>query len=55
LLPDGRLALSASGDDTVKLWDIAAGVPLAVFTADAAVLAVAVAGNDLFIAGSGDG
>jgi WD40 repeat protein len=33
-LPDGRRALSASADKTLKLWDLETGNPLAAFTAD---------------------
>ena len=25
LTPDGRLAVSASGDETLKVWDVASG------------------------------
>ena len=53
-LPDGRRALSASADKTLKLWDLETGNPLAAFTADSDLFAVAVA-NDRFVAGSHDG
>jgi WD40 repeat protein len=51
-LPDGRRALSASADKTLKLWDLETGNPLAAFTADSDLFAVAVAANDRFVAGS---
>ena len=56
-LPDGRRALSASADKTLKLWDLETGNPLADFTADSDLfaVAVAVAANDRFVAGSHDG
>jgi WD40 repeat protein len=37
------------------LWDLETGAELAVFTGDAAITAVAVAHNDLFVAGSANG
>src|ERR1700730_5085840 len=54
-LPDGRPALSASADKTLKLWDLETGDPLAAFTAASDLFAVAVAANDRFVAGSHDG
>jgi WD40 repeat protein len=54
-LPDGRRALSASADKTLKLWDLETGTPLAAFTADSDPFAVATAANDRFVAGSRDG
>jgi WD40 repeat protein len=45
----------ASGDKTLKLWDLETGNPLATFTADSDFFAVAVAANDRFVAGSHDG
>jgi WD40 repeat protein len=39
-LPDGRRALSASADKTLKLWDLETGNPLAAFTADSDLFAV---------------
>ena len=53
-LPDGRPALSASADKTLKLWDLETGNPLAAFTADSDLFAVATAANDRFVAGSHD-
>jgi WD40 repeat protein len=52
-LPDGRRALSASADKPLKLWDLETGNPLAAFTADSDLFAVAA--NDRFVAGSHDG
>ena len=40
-LPDGRRALSASADKTLKLWDLETGNPLAAFTADSDLFAAA--------------
>jgi WD40 repeat protein len=45
-LPDDRRALSASADKTLKLWDLETGNPLAAFTADSDLFAVAVAANN---------
>lgn len=39
-LPDGRRALSASADKTLKLWDLETGNPLAAFTANSDLFAV---------------
>src|SRR5262249_51125314 len=55
VLPDGRRALSGSDDGTLTLWDIAAAEPLAAFTADAGIGAVAIANDALFVAGAADG
>jgi WD40 repeat protein len=41
-LPDVRRALSASADKTLKLWNLETGNPLAAFTADSDLFAVAV-------------
>ena len=54
-LPDGRRALSASADKTLKLWDLETGNPLAALTADSDLFAVAVTANDRLVAGSHDG
>ena len=52
---DGSRALSSSYDATVRLWDLATGERLAEFTADAAVHCMALARDDLIVAGSVDG
>jgi WD40 repeat protein len=39
----GTLAVSGSGDRTVRVWDLASGRLLATFTADASVEAIAAA------------
>jgi WD40 repeat protein len=55
VLPDGRRALSAGSNWTVILWDLESADPIATFVGDAAITAIAVAGEDLFIAGSENG
>jgi WD40 repeat protein len=51
----GARALSGSTDNTLRLWDLATGECLAVYTADGAINCVAVAPDDLVVAGSADG
>jgi WD40 repeat protein len=53
-LPDGRRALSGS-DRMLRLWDLETGECVVTFTGDAPISAVAVAREDLFIAGSANG
>ena len=48
-LPDGRRALSASADKTLKLWDLETGNPLF------RPFRRGTAANDRFVAGSHDG
>jgi WD40 repeat protein len=55
VLADGRRALFGSGYDTLWLWDLESGEGIASFTGDAAITCVAVARDDLFVAGSGNG
>ncbi|MDT9296124.1 MAG: WD40 repeat domain-containing protein, partial [Arthrospira platensis PCC 7345] len=43
IAPDGKRAVSASDDKTLKLWDLATGEEIASFTADAGFWACAVA------------
>ena len=39
--PDGKRAVSASGDNTLKVWDLESGAVIAGFTCDAAILCCA--------------
>jgi WD40 repeat protein len=55
VLADGRRALSGSNDGTLRLWDLESGEVIATFTGDAAITCVAVARDDLFVAGSANG
>jgi WD40 repeat protein len=55
VLADGRRAVSGSRDNTLRLWDLESGEVIATFTGDAAITCVAVARDDLFVAGSGNG
>jgi WD40 repeat protein len=50
VLPDGKRAISASRDNTVRLWSLNSGEALATFSADGPIWACAVAG-DTIIAG----
>ncbi len=40
VLPDGKRALSASYDQTLKLWDLDSGKQLATFTGDADMVSI---------------
>jgi WD40 repeat protein len=53
--PHGRWIISGSLDWTLRLWDTETGECLATFTGDAAITCVAVARDDLFVAGSANG
>jgi WD40 repeat protein len=55
VLADGRRAVSGSRDNTLRLWDLESGEVIATFTGDAAITCVAVARDDLFVAGSANG
>jgi WD40 repeat protein len=55
VLADGRRALSGSRDNTLRLWDLESGDVIATFIADAGITCVAVARDDLFVAGSANG
>ena len=56
ITPDGQTLVSASGDHTLKVWDLASGQCLATFSADAPVVACAVTpdGNGV-VAGDASG
>ncbi len=45
---DGKTAVSGSEDNTLKVWDVARGACLASFTADGALLSVALRGDRVF-------
>jgi WD40 repeat protein len=49
--PDGKLAVSASYDNTLKVWDLESRVSVATFRCDAAALCCAFGGNDKIVAG----
>ena len=50
MLPDGRRALSGSGDNTLKLWDLESGICCTTWSADQPILCVAAVSDRLFIA-----
>jgi WD40 repeat protein len=51
LTPDGHLAISASKDCTLRVWELDNGREIAAFTGEAAILCCAVAPNGLTIIG----
>ncbi|AMW28288.1 hypothetical protein H6G58_09345 [Arthrospira platensis FACHB-971] len=51
MAPDGKRAISASEDKTVKLWDLATGEMLATFTGDGAIASCAVAADGVTVVG----
>ena len=54
--PDGRRAVSASADKTLRVWDLEAGQELASFTAEASVNCCAIAPHgDTIVAGDESG
>jgi WD40 repeat protein len=53
--PDGKRAVSASSDKTLKAWDLESGLALATFTCDAPVDCCACAGALRIVAGDGGG
>jgi WD40 repeat protein len=54
--PDGQRAVSASADNTVKLWDLESGCVLAAFTCDAAARCCTLSdGGELIVAGDAGG
>ena len=52
---DGKRAISASEDKTLKVWDLAAGLPIVTFHCDAAVQCCVFADDLTIIAGDYDG
>ena len=53
---DGRLAVSASSDQTLKVWEVESGAFLATFTCDSALLHCAAAEDcQLIVAGDAGG
>ena len=55
MTPDGRRAVSASYDNTLKVWDLETGRALATFHCDADVTCCAFAGNQRIVAGDTGG
>jgi WD40 repeat protein len=53
--PDGRRSVSASGDKTLRVWDLESGTPVATFTCDALARCCAFAGPQVIIAGDAAG
>jgi WD40 repeat protein len=49
--PDGRRAVSASSDSTLKVWNLESGAIIAAFTADARVFCGTWAGDRNIVAG----
>lgn len=47
---DGTRAFSCGRDRTLRVWDLASGVTLAAFTADAALRSLALAADDSILA-----
>jgi WD40 repeat protein len=52
---DGRRAASASGDHTLKVWDLASGMVLATFTCDAPLLCCTFASAHKILVGDAGG
>jgi WD40 repeat protein len=51
LTPDGRRAVSASWDNTLKVWNLETGKVLTTFTCDAAARCVSFSGSRAIVAG----
>ena len=51
--PDGRRAVSASGDQTLKVWDLESGTVKADFVGDDRLLACVIAPDGMTIVASG--
>jgi WD40 repeat protein len=52
---DGRRAVSASQDQTLKVWDLETGAIMATFTCDAEAYCCAFTGAQKIVAGDEDG
>jgi WD40 repeat protein len=48
LTPDGKRAISASGDKTLKVWDLDTGLVIATFYCDAPALCCACGEQQIF-------
>lgn len=56
MTPDGRRCVSASLDQTLKVWDLADGESIATFTCDGAIYTCAIAADSrTIIAGDATG
>jgi len=54
--PDGRRAVSASGDQTLKVWDLERGEVVATFTGESSILCCAVGPDGVtIVAGESSG
>jgi WD40 repeat protein len=52
---DGKQAISASGDKTLKVWDLRTGLLIATFHCDGAARCCAFADNQRIVAGDAGG
>jgi WD40 repeat protein len=55
LTPDGHTAVSASPDQTLRVWDVATGTLIAIYPLDAPGKVIAVAAGNRIVAGTGSG
>ena len=53
--PDGRRAVSASDDRTLKVWEIESGASIATFSCEASVRCCAFASDTTIVAGDQSG